>query len=261
MSWYRYRELAGNRIFRCSKCGRVKNVKYVPTSSLCRRCASELAGEKRRLKSSILVKLNNDITVTKAVERRLENVAQAENPPTKKEKKLDKILIYIWIFFWVSGYFIISSLVNSDKIEEFTGGWWVVFLLWCILLPGIITYTINNNLIKLSGERRKIVDSRIEELAETRKKRLDEARRFYSSPEWLVLRKKVIEEDGSICAECKKQINKAFDITVDHKYPRVNYPELALSRDNLRVLCRKCNSEKGSEDWIDIAFQTGEMDR
>ena len=42
------------------------------------------------------------------------------------------------------------------------------------------------------------------------------------------------------------------DVTVDHKKPRSKYPSLALKRDNLRVLCRVCNSRKGAGEWIEV---------
>lgn len=95
------------------------------------------------------------------------------------------------------------------------------------------------------------VNARVAKLAEERSRALQERERFYSSAEWLAVRKQVIEEDGQTCAECARTIHDRHDITVDHIQPRSKFPEFALSRENLRVLCRQCNSRKGSKDWLD----------
>ncbi len=65
---------------------------------------------------------------------------------------------------------------------------------------------------------------------------------FYSSPEWQTLRASVIREEGKYCDDCGIRINRDQDITVDHVLPRNKHPELALRRDNLRVLCRSCST-------------------
>ena len=74
-----YRELAGDRKFRCAECGRVKRVKYVPTSNLCRRCAVRKATEKRRSIPNIPITLADNLVVTKAVERRLKKKAEGDS--------------------------------------------------------------------------------------------------------------------------------------------------------------------------------------
>lgn len=94
----------------------------------------------------------------------------------------------------------------------------------------------------------RVVKKQTEQLATGRKIRLDEMRRFYTSPEWLVIRKEVIREEGNVCSECKQRIASQEDVTVDHIKPRSKYPDLALDRKNLRVLCRSCNSRKGDSD-------------
>ncbi|MFQ6028109.1 MAG: HNH endonuclease [Dehalococcoidia bacterium] len=63
-----------------------------------------------------------------------------------------------------------------------------------------------------------------------------------------MLRERVIREEGSKCAKCRRWIRDKIDITVDHILPRSRYPELALQGDNLCVLCRSCNSRKGNRD-------------
>ena len=92
------------------------------------------------------------------------------------------------------------------------------------------------------------------QLGEARKKWLDETRQFYSSPEWNQIRKEIIKEHGRVCTECNIYIRSNKDVTVDHIRPRSKYPHLALEKQNLRVLCKKCNSSKGASD-SEISFQ------
>ncbi|MFC2019101.1 HNH endonuclease [Chloroflexota bacterium] len=95
---------------------------------------------------------------------------------------------------------------------------------------------------------------RVIELAEERKKRLDETRQFYSSPEWQLIRKQIIKEKGRVCSDCKIYIRSNIDITVDHIRPRSKYPDFSLDKNNLQVLCRSCNSSKGATDSEISAF-------
>ncbi|MBU1209314.1 MAG: HNH endonuclease [Proteobacteria bacterium] len=96
----------------------------------------------------------------------------------------------------------------------------------------------------LSIPRFRRVQAKLLELAADRKKFIDEAQAFYSSPEWKKLRDDVITKQGTRCAQCGRQIRRKTDVTVDHILPRSKHPELALEKTNLRVLCRSCNSAK-----------------
>jgi len=104
-------------------------------------------------------------------------------------------------------------------------------------------------LAKPRQERAERIKLKIVGLAEERKRKIEEAEQFYSSPEWDMLRKQVIKQKGKVCAECGRRITQNSDITVDHIKPRSRYPELALKLENLRVLCRPCNSKKGSREF------------
>jgi 5-methylcytosine-specific restriction endonuclease McrA len=95
------------------------------------------------------------------------------------------------------------------------------------------------------ARRRPEVQARLEELARTRQEQLNAARLFYASPEWRLLRDQVIAEQGRRCQQCGRHITRDFDLTVDHIKPRSRFPQLALDKRNLRVLCRQCNSSKG----------------
>ena len=237
-----YRELAGDRKFRCTKCGRVKRVKYVPISNLCRCCAARKAAEKRRSVPNIPITLADNLVVTEAVERRLRKKAESDNPPTRAEKLGDQISKWSILVFWVSAYFVAHAI-----FPEYSGLFWLVLWGWAFGGPLALMYVIDLLLAKPRKERAEQITVRLIELAEARKTVIEEALRFYASPEWAAIRRQVIEEEGRTCAECRKRIKNDFDLTVDHKHPRSKYPDLELDRKNLRVLCRTCNSKKGTK--------------
>lgn len=58
-------------------------------------------------------------------------------------------------------------------------------------------------------------------------------------PKWL--RRQVMERDGFACAEC----GATDDLAIDHIHPYSRGGPETL--DNLRVLCRSCNSRKGAK--------------
>jgi len=69
--------------------------------------------------------------------------------------------------------------------------------------------------------------------------------RFYTTPEWRLMRESVIARDGNVCRRCCREVAER-ELTVDHIRPRSRFPELALALSNLQVLCRSCNSAKGA---------------
>ena len=68
-----------------------------------------------------------------------------------------------------------------------------------------------------------------------------EEKNFYSSPEWLTLKKQALEKYGAICMQCGPTQN----IYVDHIKPRKKFPNLELVFDNLQILCETHNLKKG----------------
>jgi 5-methylcytosine-specific restriction endonuclease McrA len=94
------------------------------------------------------------------------------------------------------------------------------------------------------SKRLVLVRARLTRLVEERNRRMDDAEAFYESPEWKAVRAAVIEEQGASCRDCGTAIDSDGEVTVGHRLARSEYPHLALSRDNLRVLCRSCNSRK-----------------
>jgi len=81
---------------------------------------------------------------------------------------------------------------------------------------------------------------------------------FLESYEWRSLRMKVLIKYGSRCQCCGATPQDGLRMHVDHIKPRRKHPELALSIDNLQVLCEVCNHGKGSwdeTDWRDLPAQ------
>jgi 5-methylcytosine-specific restriction protein A len=235
---YRYRELAGDKIFRCKRCGTRKRVKYVPVSDLCRRCALE---EVRLRYHNIPIELADNLIVTEEVAKRIRKRAHREIPLSKSERIGDALFYWSIPVIFSAAYFVANAI--SEK---------AVFLYWvppaCFAWL-ILTRVIDRLMVKPRKERFAIIERKVIEIAEIRKKTIEEALRFYSSPEWIAVRKRVIQEEGRICAECGKIIENDADVTVDHKSPRSKYREKELDRENLRVLCRRCNSSKGAKEF------------
>jgi 5-methylcytosine-specific restriction endonuclease McrA len=71
---------------------------------------------------------------------------------------------------------------------------------------------------------------------------------FYRSWEWKQVRFQVLKYYGAVCMLC----HSPYDIVVDHIKSRREHPELALSFDNLQVLCDSCNRGKGRYDESDF---------
>lgn len=266
ISWY-VRSLAEGQTFRCASCGRIKRVKYVPTSNLCRSCAAKKAAEKRSVSNTLValtstvkkttdkecivakipkaenvpVSIADSLVVTTVVQKRLRKRAEREIPRPKAEKTAHNIEVYFWGLLALLFYPVVLSLNWL--------GWFGLSLY--VGTPILVHLVIKAILAKPRRERQEQVVLRTHELAEERRKRIEEEQLFYSSPEWAKLRGLVIKEEGRVCAHCHRHIKNDSDVTVDHIRPRSKYPDLALRRENLRVLCRKCNSVKKDKELVD----------
>lgn len=84
---------------------------------------------------------------------------------------------------------------------------------------------------------------------------------FYSSWEWKAARYEALKMYGQRCQCCGWRPGDTARgyLTVDHIKPRSKHPELALSVENLQVLCNDCNMGKSNvweddfrslEDWF-----------
>jgi len=88
-----------------------------------------------------------------------------------------------------------------------------------------------------------------------RRRRIGKAdsKEFYSSREWRELRLRVFEKYECKCMMCgRSPENNGVIIHVDHIKPKSKYPALALSFNNLQLLCEDCNigkSNKFETDW------------
>lgn len=74
---------------------------------------------------------------------------------------------------------------------------------------------------------------------------------FLQSFEWRQLRMKALKLHGARCQCCGASPQTGAVMNVDHVKPRKLFPELALSLDNLQVLCDECNHGKGNWDQTD----------
>jgi len=56
---------------------------------------------------------------------------------------------------------------------------------------------------------------------------------------------------GPYCPICGERFSKCGGRTIDHKLPRSQYPWLSMNFDNLWVICKPCNDEKGEMHWFE----------
>lgn len=73
----------------------------------------------------------------------------------------------------------------------------------------------------------------------------EDANNFYKSWEWKRVRYQVLLERGKKCEVCGVT-NETARLVVDHIKPLRLYPELALVKSNLQVLCDDCNRGKSN---------------
>jgi hypothetical protein len=74
---------------------------------------------------------------------------------------------------------------------------------------------------------------------------------FLLTYEWRKVRMVVLKKYGARCQCCGATPATGAVIHVDHIKPRKLFPHLALSINNLQVLCHECNHGKGNWDTTD----------
>jgi 5-methylcytosine-specific restriction endonuclease McrA len=74
---------------------------------------------------------------------------------------------------------------------------------------------------------------------------------FLASYEWRRVRMSALKHYGPRCQCCGATPRDGARMNVDHIKPRKLFPSLALSLDNLQILCNECNHGKGNWDMTD----------
>lgn len=80
----------------------------------------------------------------------------------------------------------------------------------------------------------------------------DDIQDFYDSWEWDRLSYKTRKAAGWKCMACNATRKEGAKIVCDHIKPIRRYWHLRWDRDNLQVLCNRCNRGKGSWDETDF---------
>lgn len=83
--------------------------------------------------------------------------------------------------------------------------------------------------------------------------------KFLETFEWRRARMKALKRYGARCQCCGASPMTGAVMNVDHIKPRKLFPHLALSPDNLQVLCHECNHGKGNWDMTDWRKETLEL--
>ena len=71
---------------------------------------------------------------------------------------------------------------------------------------------------------------------------------FYTSKAWYRVRTKRLVMDQYRCVNCGVSVRGKGAARVDHRLPRRQYPEYALSINNLRTLCVACDNARHTRD-------------
>ncbi len=227
----------------CRKCGwtgRDWGFKYHGFCTSCHNQWRRAKAEERRKRrpANENVTIADGVIVTRNVRDRLRKQANRDIPRTKDE------------IFWatVGILSILTSLgFGCASLWSLSGHREYAWFLVPFAVGTCITfYLCEWKIAAVARKRGPKVDARLEELARERQRQIDEAKAFYASSEWRLVRKQVVEEQGRVCQKCRSHIADDYDLTVDHIKPRSKFPELALNKSNLQVLCRRCNSAKGA---------------
>ncbi len=252
-----YRDRRGSDFYApygtCRKCGWEGKDWGFKYHGYCKKCHTqwkkEKAEEHRRLKPpNENMELSDGVVVTRNVRERLRKKAISDVPQTRRSHSAG---------MWGGISLFISVMAMFALLLTLCLQLGYARYLWVFMMLGLVVYRVCKRIE--TNERQKQmpkVNARLEELARDRQRRIDETNAFYASSEWRLVREQVIDEQGRVCQECRSRITTDYDLTVDHIKPRSKFPELALEKANLQVLCRKCNSAKGAtSDEADITNQ------
>jgi 5-methylcytosine-specific restriction endonuclease McrA len=97
-----------------------------------------------------------------------------------------------------------------------------------------------------------------------KKKNTPKTKSFYKSEQWYQLRYQVLRKYEAKCMCCGRSPKEhGIVIHVDHIKPRSKYPKLALSFDNMQLLCAACNYGKSNidnTDWRPLALPSNDIE-
>lgn len=233
----------------CSECGKKKHAKeFWREAKRCRKCVARATGKLRAERSKEWkshVKKAYDLSLALS-ERRVgkerceaRRVAESKVPQSGRD---------IWAR-WLSIYAGFAVVLGSAGIAFFLTSPNGHLIGWASIFANASAFVTFGVAERLRAPRYTAVCDLTNVLLRERLKLVEaelmEYQRFYTTPDWRVLRGKVIKRDGRICQKCGAKIDRMQDLTVDHIRPRSLYPQLALDPNNLQVLCRSCNSSKG----------------
>ena len=221
----------------CPKCGWTGKDWGFKYRNLCKKCHKQWrkkkAEEERRYNfAKTNLKIADGIVVTERVHNRLRRRAQREVGATPT----------YWLARIIPFIVVIGTMYVIDIVKQNPGSDATVF---AIMFAGVFLAGASYYTLAFAWEGK--VARKTTQLANVRQQDLEEQQRFYNSPEWRLLREQVLSERGRRCEKCRRAIRYDFDLTVDHINPRSKFPELALDKSNLQVLCRRCNSAKGAK--------------
>ena len=80
---------------------------------------------------------------------------------------------------------------------------------------------------------------------------------FYATKEWHKIRTKALIRDNYTCTVCKRPKGAGYRLHVDHILPLKQRPDLALTLENLRVLCQSCDNKRHVEKAKEFVQETG----
>lgn len=226
----------------CGWSGRDWGFKY---RNLCKRCHAQWRKEKAEERRSWKqpkppnenMELSDGVVVTRNVRERFNKQARLDVPRTRRmsmSELCEDVILGLSLVALLLSWFALWLSPKSAPLP-----------IACAVLGFLIARKCNSIHKEEDATRKRLLNSRLEELARERQRKIDETKAFYASSEWRLVREQVIQEQGRVCQKCRHRIADDYDLTVDHIKPRSKFPQLALDKSNLQVLCRRCNSAKG----------------
>jgi hypothetical protein len=187
----RFRHLPKDEKYLCRECNKSGYGNYFVSVSLCKKCAAK----RRRRIPAHTIQLSEKLAVTNYVEKRLRKSAEAETPKTLGYHVASCTQIGTMVVMGLLGIGYATSDLpkpNNEAINVLLG------LIWFFLAvySGVFLQNLPFSPVTKRKER---VELRTLELARERARQLQERHMFYSSPEWQLLRDRVIQEEGKCC--------------------------------------------------------------